>query len=86
MLTPPAGVRPIPALCLTNDVAVVTGVGNDVGFNDVFVRQIIALGRADDVVVAVSTSGNSENLVRGSAKPGAAGCTPSPFAAMTGGG
>lgn len=65
MLTPPTGVRPIPALCLTNDIAVVTGIGNDVGFNDVFVRQIIALGRADDVVVAVSTSGNSENLVRG---------------------
>ena len=54
-----------PALCLTNDIAVVTGIGNDVGFNDVFVRQIIALGRAGDVVLAVSASGNSENLVRG---------------------
>ncbi len=65
MLVPSGGVRPIPALCLTNDIAVVTGIGNDVGFGDVFVRQIIALGRADDVVLAVSTSGNSENLVRG---------------------
>ena len=68
MLVPSDGRRPIPALCLTNDIAVVTGIGNDVGFGDVFVRQIIALGRADDVVLAVSTSGNSENLVRGLAE------------------
>jgi D-sedoheptulose 7-phosphate isomerase len=65
LLSPADGVQPLPALCLTNDIAVITGIGNDVGFNDVFVRQIIALGRAVDVVVAVSTSGNSENLVRG---------------------
>ena len=65
MLVPPPGRRPIPALCLTNDIAVITGIGNDVGFGDVFLRQIIALGRPDDVVLAVSTSGNSENLVRG---------------------
>jgi D-sedoheptulose 7-phosphate isomerase len=68
LLSPANGVQPLPALCLTNDVAVVTGIGNDVGFNDVFVRQIIALGRPDDVVLAVSTSGNSENLVRGLAE------------------
>ena len=65
MLAPSGGRRPIPALCLTNDIAVVTGIGNDVGFGDVFVRQIIALGRPEDIVLAVSTSGNSENLVRG---------------------
>jgi D-sedoheptulose 7-phosphate isomerase len=65
LLVPSGNARPIPALCLTNDIAVVTGIGNDVGFNDVFVRQIIALGRAGDVVLAVSASGNSENLVRG---------------------
>ena len=65
MLVPSGHGRPIPALCLTNDIAVVTGIGNDVGFGDVFLRQIIALGRPDDVVLAVSTSGNSENLVRG---------------------
>ncbi len=65
LMVPPAGVQPLPGLCLTNDIAVVTGVSNDVGFDDVFVRQIIALARPDDVVVAVSTSGNSENVVRG---------------------
>ena len=65
LLVPPPGGRTIPALCLTNDIAVVTGIGNDIGFGDVFLRQIIALGRPDDVVLAVSASGNSENLVRG---------------------
>jgi len=68
LLSPSSDVQPLPALCLTNDIAVVTGIGNDVGFNDVFVRQIIALGRPEDVVVVVSTSGNSENLVRGLAE------------------
>jgi D-sedoheptulose 7-phosphate isomerase len=64
-LSPPAGHRPIPALSLTNDVAVVTAVANDVSFDDVFLRQVIALGRPGDVVVGVSTSGNSENVLRG---------------------
>jgi D-sedoheptulose 7-phosphate isomerase len=64
LLHPVAPYRPIPALSLTNDVAVVTAVANDVSFDDVFVRQIIALGRRGDVVLAVSTSGSSENLVR----------------------
>ncbi len=64
MLVPSGGRGPVPALCLTNDIAVITGIGNDVGFADVFVRQIIALGRENDVVLAVSTSGNSENLIR----------------------
>ena len=57
--------RPLPALCLTNDVAVVTAVANDVSFDDIFLRQIIALGRPGDIVVGVSTSGNSENVLRG---------------------
>jgi D-sedoheptulose 7-phosphate isomerase len=65
LMAPPQGGTPLPALCLTNDVAVVTGVANDVSFDDVFVRQVIALGRPRDVALAVSTSGNSENLVRG---------------------
>ena len=46
-------------------LVVITVGANDVGFGDIFLRQIIALGRPHDVVLAVSTSGNSENLVRG---------------------
>jgi D-sedoheptulose 7-phosphate isomerase len=54
-----------PAASLNNDVATVTAVGNDVGFDKAFSRQLIPLGRAHDVAVAISTSGNSENLIAG---------------------
>ena len=57
------GRRALPAVCLTNDMAMVTAVANDVGFDDVFTRQIIALAGAGDVLLGVSTSGNSENLL-----------------------
>jgi D-sedoheptulose 7-phosphate isomerase len=58
------GRKALPAICLTGDMATVTAVANDVGFADVFARQIIALGNEGDVLMAISTSGNSENLVR----------------------
>lgn len=57
------GRRALPAICLTNDCAMVTAVANDVGFADVFARQIIALGREGDILLGISTSGNSENLM-----------------------
>jgi D-sedoheptulose 7-phosphate isomerase len=57
--------RGLPAVCLTDDVATVTAVGNDVGFEMAFSRQLIPLGRAHDVAVAISTSGNSDNLIVG---------------------
>ncbi|MFN2452536.1 MAG: SIS domain-containing protein, partial [Candidatus Dormibacteria bacterium] len=64
LMSPPPGAPTLPALCLTNDIAVVTAIGNDVSYDDIFSRQLIALARPPDVVVAISTSGNSENLVR----------------------
>jgi D-sedoheptulose 7-phosphate isomerase len=57
------GRKALPAICLSNDMAMVTAVSNDVGFADVFARQIIALGREGDILLALSTSGNSENLL-----------------------
>jgi D-sedoheptulose 7-phosphate isomerase len=57
------GRKALPAICLANDMAMVTAVANDVGFDDVFSRQIIALGSAGDVLLGISTSGNSENLL-----------------------
>ena len=57
------GRKALPAICLSNDMAMVTAVANDVGFDDVFTRQIIALGREGDVLLGISTSGNSENLI-----------------------
>ena len=58
------GRKALPAICLTNDMAMVTAVANDVGFDDVFTRQIIALGSGGDVLLGISTSGNYENLLR----------------------
>ena len=57
------GRKALPVVCLNNDMAMVTAVANDVGFADVFARQIIALGHEGDVLLAISTSGNSENLM-----------------------
>ena len=57
--------RDWPAVALDNDVATITAVGNDVGFDKAFSRQLIPLGRAHDVAVAISTSGNSDNLIAG---------------------
>jgi D-sedoheptulose 7-phosphate isomerase len=51
------------AIALTNDIAVITAVGNDVGFDNVFARQIIAFGRSGDIAVGFSTSGNSANVL-----------------------
>ena len=51
------------AISLTTDSSILTAVGNDYGFDRVFARQVQALGRAGDVVVAISTSGNSPNVL-----------------------
>ena len=59
---PPIG-RPLPAWSLTADQAIITALGNDVGFELVFARQLIARAKAGDIAVAMSTSGNSPNLL-----------------------
>jgi len=56
--------KPMPAIALTTDTSALTAIGNDYGFADVFVRQLRGLGRKGDGLVAISTSGNSENVVR----------------------
>lgn len=61
-LHPPYG-RPLPALSLTSDVAVVTALSNDVGFDVVFARQIGAFGKRGDIAFGLSTSGGSANVV-----------------------
>jgi D-sedoheptulose 7-phosphate isomerase len=58
------GRRALPAICLANDMAMVTAVANDVSFADIFSRQVIALGKEDDILLGLSTSGNSENIIR----------------------
>ncbi len=55
--------RPLPAIALTTDTSILTAVGNDYGYDDVFRRQVEGLGEAGDVLVAISTSGNSRNVL-----------------------
>lgn len=58
------GWRPLPGRCLTDDVAVITALSNDVDFEVVFSRQVRAFGRPGDIAVGLSTSGNSPNVMR----------------------
>lgn len=55
---------PLCAIALTTDSSIITAIGNDYGFEDVFARQIQAHGRAGDVFIAISTSGNSPNILK----------------------
>ena len=56
--------RPLPAISLGADTAVITALGNDVGFEIVFARQLAAFARPHDIALGISTSGNSANLLR----------------------
>lgn len=57
--------EPLPALALATDMAAVTCIANDYDYTEIFSRQILAQGRKGDVAVAISTSGNSLNVIRG---------------------
>ena len=56
--------RALAAIALTTDTSALTAIANDYGFESIFSRQIEALGRENDVFIAISTSGNSPNIVR----------------------
>jgi len=55
--------RPLPAIALTTDTSVITSIGNDYHFDEIFSKQVRALGCAGDVAIGISTSGNSKNVV-----------------------
>jgi D-sedoheptulose 7-phosphate isomerase len=63
-LHPGGTARPLPALGLASDAAVLTALSNDIGVDVVFARQLAAFGGPADIAVGLSTSGNSENLLR----------------------
>jgi D-sedoheptulose 7-phosphate isomerase len=67
--------RPLPAVALSVDPSVVTCIANDYAWDDVFARQVEALARPGDVVAAFTTSGTSENVVRGLTAARRAGAT-----------
>lgn len=55
---------PIPAIALTTDTSALTAIGNDLGFDQLFSRQVQALGRPGDLAIGISTSGRSRNVLR----------------------
>lgn len=54
---------PLPAIALTTDTSIITSIGNDYSFEEVFSKQVKALGMEGDVLLAISTTGNSKNLL-----------------------
>lgn len=84
-LNPGDAGRPLPALALTTDVAVVTALSNDIGFEVVFARQLAAFGRPGDIALALSTSGNSDNLIAALREAGRRGMLTVGLAGYTGG-
>jgi D-sedoheptulose 7-phosphate isomerase len=54
---------PLPGIALTTDTSIITAVGNDYSFNEIFSKQVQAFGQAGDILLAISTSGNSANVV-----------------------
>jgi D-sedoheptulose 7-phosphate isomerase len=77
--------RPLPAMSLTSDVATLTALANDVGFELVFARPIAAAGRECDIAVGLSTSGGSANVLRGFAQAHEKGMLTVGFAGYSGG-
>jgi D-sedoheptulose 7-phosphate isomerase len=55
---------PLSAIALTTDTSILTAIGNDYGFDDIFARQLLANGRSGDVFIAISTSGDSRNILK----------------------
>lgn len=56
--------KSLPAIALSSNISNITSIGNDFGFDQIFSRQISSLGEKDDVLIALSTSGNSENIIK----------------------
>jgi D-sedoheptulose 7-phosphate isomerase len=56
--------RALPAICLTSDSGIVSAAGNDYGFDEIFARQVAAFGAPGDVLICLTTSGKSKNVVR----------------------
>lgn len=77
--------RPWPAVALTTDTSVLTAVGNDYGYEQVFARQVSALAKPGDVVVGISTSGKSPNILKAIEAAKVNGATTLAFTAESGG-
>lgn len=77
--------KPMAAIALTTDTSTLTAIGNDLGFEELFARQIEAIGRKGDVAIAISTSGKSPNIIRGLKAAAEVGMVTVGFTGMDGG-
>jgi len=77
--------RGLPAVSLAADTSILTAIGNDSGFDQVFARQVEALGEVGDVLIAISTSGNSKNILEAVRRAKARGMTTVGFTGEPGG-
>lgn len=77
--------HPLPAIALTTDTSILTAIANDYGYDDVFVRQVGALAQPGDVVVAMSTSGNSSGVLKAVETARKKGAWVAGFSGQTGG-
>ena len=77
--------KALPAIALTTDSSILTAVSNDFSFAECFARQVEALAAAGDIVIAISTSGRSANIVRAVESARAVGCYVAAFTGRTGG-
>jgi len=66
--------KALPAVALTTDTSILTAIGNDYGYDSVFVRQVEALAMRGDVVIGISTSGRSKNVIFALNRAGEIGC------------
>lgn len=67
--------RPLAAIALTTDTSVITSIGNDYSFDDIFTKQIQAIGKKGDIALGISTSGSSPNVINGAKEAKAMGLT-----------
>ncbi len=77
--------NPLPAIALATDIAAITCIANDYGFEELFARQVRAHGQKGDVAIAISTSGNSPNVLKGAEAARACGLTTICWTGGTGG-
>jgi len=76
---------PLPAIALATDIAAITCIANDYGFDELFARQVRAHGQKGDLAIAISTSGNSPNVLKGVEAAKACGLTTVAWTGGTGG-
>ena len=77
--------RAYPSIALTTDTSALTAIGNDYGFDSIFARQVEALAQKGDILIAISTSGNSPNVLTAIQKGKERGCTVIGLTGRTGG-